>query len=105
VSVPFFVSPFKLFLLMSLLYALPNPDYSRALARLFVPGLDMRIGSAVAVAGIRSTLPRGTEASPEFGPHSARVLRLAGARKQKKQATSHQVGCCLLFAFNLIYVY
>ena len=90
-----------------LILALPdaNLDYSRALARLFVPGLDMRIGSAVAVAGIRSTLLRGTEASPEFGPHSARILRLAGARKQKKQATSHQVGCCLLFEFNSIYAY
>jgi hypothetical protein len=46
VSVPSFVSPFKLFLLMSLLYALPTPGYSRALARLFVPGLDWVIDQA-----------------------------------------------------------
>ena len=72
-SVPFFVSPFKLFLLMSLLYALPFLVYSRALARLFVPGLDSRI--RISVAEICFTLLRGTEASPEFGPHSACVLR------------------------------
>jgi len=46
VSVPSFVSPFKLFLLMSLLYALPFPVYSRALARLFVPGLAWIIDQA-----------------------------------------------------------
>lgn len=39
---------------MSLLYALPSLDYSRALARLFVPGLDARIRSAA--AGIRRGL-------------------------------------------------
>ena len=55
------------------------------------------------VAEICFTLLRGTEALPELRPHSFLLLRLAGA--QKKQAAFHRVGCCLLFAFILSFVF
>ncbi|MPM12019.1 hypothetical protein SDC9_58370 [bioreactor metagenome] len=97
VSVPFFVSPFKLFLLMSLLYALPQLVYSRALARLFVPGLDTCIRSASLLRSVSLfSGERTLYLSCAIIPHSFLLLLSAGA--QKKQATFHRRGCCLLFA-------
>ena len=78
-----------------------NLVYSRALARLFVPGLDMRIGSAVAVAGIRSTLLRGTEALPEFGPHSASYSPISGRTKKSKQPSTRWDAACFLHLYSI----
>ena len=84
---------------MSLLYALPQLVYSRALARLFVPGLDSRI--RISVAEICFTLLRGTDSLPELRPHSSFLPSSPVSRHTKKASNIPPEGMLLAFCTDI----